>query len=369
MNITILHENIQRVIQDLQKSIPSRPSLPILSCLLIQADESGSIHFSATDLNVGITAHFSGEVIEPGKVAVPAKVFIDFINSLEAGKLTLEVKDQTMKVISEGATAEIQCLSAEDYPTFPSKEGFELELPLETFTTAIQNTAFAASVDEARPIYTTVLLRAEEKQDLEVIATDGFRLATLNIPYSAQPFNLLIPAKGVQEVVRVALRKKEEKILFTVSEKLKQAFFSFGEVEILVRVMDGDYPPYQKIIPGSFSTQVTFDGGEFGQKLKTAIIFARESAGIVRLKIEQDVLKIISASSTIGHQESTVKIQLLSGGDQEIAFNVKYLSEFLQILKPEQVWFGMNEPLKPALFRPAGMENYRYIVMPFRLNQ
>ncbi len=369
MNITILHENLQRVIQDLQKSIPSRPSLPILSCILIQAEQSGKILFSATDLSVGITASIQGEVTQEGKVAVPAKVFIDFINSLPAGKITLQVENQTMKILSEGATAEIQCLSAADYPSFPAKEGFDLELPLETFTTAIQNTAFAASLDEARPIFTAVLLTAKEKQDLQVIATDGYRLATLEIPYSAQPFNLLIPSKGLQEVVRVALRKKEEKILFTVSEKLKQAFFSFGEVEILVRVMEGEFPPYQKIIPAGFTTQLTFDGNEFSQKLKTALIFARESAGIVRLKIEQDQLKLISASSSIGHQESSVRIQLIAGGDQEIAFNAKYLSEFLSVVKPDQVWFGMNESLKPALFRPAGMENYRYIVMPFRVNQ
>jgi len=369
MKITILHESLQRVIQDLQKSIPSRPSLPILSCLLIQAELSGKIFFSATDLSVGVTASIQGEVLEAGKAAVPAKVFIDFINSLSAGKISLTIQAQTLSIHSEGATAEIQCLAAEDYPAFPVKEGFDLELPLEVFTTAIQNTAFAASLDEARPILTAVLLKAEEKTGLEVIATDGFRLATLNVPYSAQPFNLLIPSKGLQEVVRVALRKKEEKILFTVSEKLKQAFFSFGEVEILVRVMEGDFPPYQKIIPSSFSTQITFDGGEFSQKLKTALIFARESAGIVRLKIEKDQLKLISASSTIGHQESSVRIQLISGGDQEIAFNAKYLSEFLQVVKPDQVWFGMNESLKPALFRPQGMENYRYIVMPFRVNQ
>lgn len=369
MQLTILHDNLQRVIQDLQKSIPARPSLPILSCILIHAEESGKIQFSATDLSVGITSIVQGEVAQPGKVAVPAKVFIDFINSLPAGKITLTVENQTMKISADGATAELQCLEAADYPAFPAKEGFDLELPLEMFTSAIQNTAFAASLDEARPIYTAVYLTAKENSDLEVVATDGFRLATLNLPYSAQPFNLLIPSKGLQEVVRVALRKKEAKILFTVSDKLKQAFFSFGEVEILVRVIEGDYPPYQKIIPASFATQLTFDGNEFSQKLKTALIFARESAGIVRLKIEQNEMKLISASSTIGHQESSVRIQLISGGDQEIAFNVKYLSEFLSVVKPDQVWFGMNESLKPALFRPAGMENYRYIVMPFRVNQ
>lgn len=369
MHITILHENLQRVIQDLQKSIPTRPSLPILSCLLIQAEESGKVTFSATDLNVGMTSILQGEVTEPGKVAVPAKVFIDLIGSLAAGKISLKLEGQTLSLASNSATAEIQCLTAEDYPAFPAKEGTELELSLTTFVSAIQNTAFAASVDEARPILTAVLLSAAADQALEVVATDGFRLATFTLPYAGQAFSLLIPAKGLQEVVRVALRNKEEKILFTVSEKLKQAFFSFGDVEILVRVMDGDFPPYQKIIPASFQTQITFDGSEFAQRLKTALIFARESAGIVKLKIEQTQLKLISASSTIGHQESSLSLQLISGGDQEIAFNAKYLTDFLQMLKPEQVWLGMNEPLKPALIRPVGAENYRYIVMPFRVNQ
>ncbi len=369
MQITLLHEALQKSIQDLQKCIPARPSLPILSCLLIQAETSGAIHFSATDLNVGITAHLQGEVTQAGKVAVPAKVFSDFINSLEAGKITLQVENQTMKIVSSSATAEIQCLSAEDYPTFPTKEGADFELPLDVFTSAVQTTTFAASLDEARPILTAVLLTAKPSENLEVVATDGFRLATCTIPYVQQPFTLLIPAKGLQEVVRLALKTKEAKILFTVSEKLKQAFFSFGDVEILVRVMAGEFPPYQKIIPPSFQTQITFDGGEFSQKLKTALIFARESAGIVRLKIVGDQLKLISASSTLGSQESSIHIQLIAGGDQEIAFNAKYLSDFLQVLKADQIWFGMNEPLKPALFRPAGMDNYRYVVMPFRVNQ
>jgi DNA polymerase-3 subunit beta len=142
-------------------------------------------------------------------------------------------------------------------------------------------------------------------------------------------------------------------------------------VEILVRMMDGEFPPYQKIIPASYETQIEFSGEEFSQKLKTAMIFARESSGIIRLLIqpEQHQLKIISSSTAIGSQESTVPMKTTSSGEKEIAFNIKYLSDFLSIVKPENIWLGMNEMLKPALFRPLGEEKYRYIIMPFRVNQ
>jgi DNA polymerase-3 subunit beta len=178
-----------------------------------------------------------------------------------------------------------------------------------------------------------------------------------------------MPAKALHEVIRIMGRKQATEAVFTVSQTLKQIFFSFDGIDILVRLMEGDYPPYQKIIPPAFATQVIFSGSEFGQKLKTAMIFARESSGTIRLEIGEKEMKIKSASSVLGTQESSMPIQLVQGSPVEIAFNSKYLSEFLQVLKPEEVWLGVNESLKPALFRPVDLPDYRYIVMPFRVTQ
>lgn len=367
MKIHVLQESLVQVIQDIQKAIPSRASLPILSCVLIEAKEDGNISFLATDLNLGVRSQTQGKVSEPGKIAVPAKVFIDFITSLDAGQIELSGNQQTLSIKSSSSQAKIQCFLADDFPIFPTKEGNELSLPASLFIPSVQLTAFAASLDEARPTLTAVLFTFGE--ETQIVATDGFRLTTLTMKQSLEMEPLLIPAKALQEVVRIALRKKTENVVFTVSEKLRQVFFSFEGVDVLVRVMDGAFPPYQKIIPSEFQTQVLIDGQEFGQKLKTAVIFAREASGIIRLALEGEELKIISASSTLGSQESSMPVQVLGGGNQEIAFNAKYLTEFLSVLKPEKIWFGMNESLKPALFRPEGMDNYRYIVMPFRVNQ
>ncbi len=369
MKLTILQEVLQQAIVDVQRGISSRPSLPILSCILLTAQKENTLSLAATDLNIGIQSTIAAEIEEAGVVAVPAKVFSDFIATLDAGSLSLELKENTLYVKNAFSKASFPCFPAADYPSFPTKEGQEISLPAEIFQQAVQSTAFASSVDDARPILTALLFSFGE--ELEVVGTDGFRLSTFSVPLSVTSLNknILLPAKALNEVVRISTRKQVQTVGFTVSDKLRQAFFSFEGIEVLVRLIEGEFPPYQKIIPAEFSTQIVFSGSEFAQKLKTAVIFARESSGIVRLKLSGTELMISSSSSSLGSQETTLPVKLLTGGDMEIAFNAKYLVDFLQVFKPEEIWFGTNESLKPALFRPTGMEHYRYIIMPFRVNQ
>ncbi len=375
MQVTVLQENLQQAIVDTQKSVSSRPSLPILSCLLLQTEDKDTLVFSATDLNIGVRSKISVKVDKPGKVAVPAKVFADYIATLDPGEVSLSLDQHTLTVKGKGSKATIQCFPAEDYPIFPDKEGQQLQFPAEVFSGVVQRTSFAASVDEARPILTALLFSFGDQ--LEVVGTDGFRLATVQLPKNAEKSSdekgselrqLLMPAKALNEVIRIMNRKQATEAVFTVSQTLRQIFFSFEGIDVLVRLMEGEYPPYQKIIPPDFSTQVTFSGSEFAQKLKTAMIFARESSGIIRLEISKEEMKITSSSSVLGTQESSLPVQMIKGENPvEIAFNSKYLSEFLQVLKPDEVWLGVNESLKPALFRPSNMPDYRYIVMPFRV--
>lgn len=370
MEIQVLQENLQQAIVDTQKSISSRPSLPILSCLLLKTEGKDTVVFSATDLNIGVRSKIAAQVKTEGKVAVPAKIFADYIATLDPGEVSLSLDQHTLTIKGKNSKATIQCFPAEDYPIFPEKEGQEIQFPAEVFSSIIQKTTFAASVDEARPILTAILFSFGKH--VEIIGTDGFRLATMELVSDKEKYplqQLLMPAKALNEVIRIMTRKQAKEAVFTVSQTLKQIFFSFEGIDVLVRLMEGEYPPYQKIIPPDFATQLIFSGSEFSQKLKTAIIFARESSGIVRLEIGDKEMKIKSASSVMGTQESSMPIQLVQGEPLEIAFNAKYLTEFLQMLKPEEIWLGLNESLKPALFRPVDLPEYRYIVMPFRVTQ
>jgi DNA polymerase-3 subunit beta len=372
MHLTVLQENLLASLQNVQRSIPSRPTLPILACILLKADKkTQTLLLSATDLNIGVRSYLQCEVEEEGMVAVPAKLFTDYVLSLDVGKITLSFAENSLTLTSPSSRATIQCLTASDYPLFPESEGEEFALSSELFLSIVKNTTFATSPDDSRPILTAVIMKLSEV--IEVAGTDGFRLSTSTFPlqenFSSSLPQILLPAKALNEVARIITRKQSEKISFKLSEKLKQVFFSFDGVDMLVRLMEGDFPPYQKIIPPDFSIQATFSGEEFAQKLKTAMIFAKESSGIVKLQVGKDSLKLLSASSAQGTQESTLPIKNLTGLEGEIAFNAKYLTDFFHNFGPSEVWFGMNESLKPALFRPIEMENYKYVVMPFRVTQ
>jgi DNA polymerase III subunit beta len=368
MKISVLQENLHQSLVDVQRCISSRPQLPVLGCILVVA-EKDKIQLFATDLQFGMMTTLQGKVEKEGKTAVPAKVFADLIATLSPGDVELTLTDHTLEVKAQDATAKLQTFSAEDYPVFPSLEGEEISFPLDVLAPAVQATSFAASLDETRPILTALSLQFGE--ELEIVGTDGFRLAKISLPYSAEPRQLLVPAKAVSEAIRIAIKKKVKTVAFTVSDKLKQVFFSFDGYDISMRLLEGQYPPYQKIMPAEFSTQIVFDAEEFQQKLKTASIFAREGAGIIRFVISEEGIKLHSSSSTFGNQESLVRAKHIGkfAGEQEIAFNSRYVQEFLSVVKPEQIWFGMNESLKPAALRPQGMEAFTYIIMPFRVNQ
>lgn len=367
MKVSLLQENLHQALTDVQKCVSARPQLPVLGCILLVA-EGDKIQFFATDLQFGMMTTVPGKVEVPGKVAIPAKVFTDLIATLSAGMIELSLVEHTLEVKATDATAKLQTFSADDYPAFPTREGEEIEFPLDVLAPAVQATSFASSLDETRPILTALCLNFGES--LEIVGTDGFRLARIVLPYSAEPRMLLIPAKAVSEAIRIAIRKKVQNVVFTVSDKLKQVFFSFEGYDISMRLLEGQYPPYQKIMPSEFAVEMVFDAGEFQQKLKTASIFARESAGIIRFVVKEEGLALISSSSTYGNQESLVRAKHLKDFtvEQEIAFNSRYVQELLSVVKPETLWFGMNETLKPAAFRPQGMSAFTYIIMPFRVN-
>lgn len=367
MKISLLQENLHQALNDVTRCISSRPQLPVLGCVLLVAEEN-KIQFFATDLQFGMMTTVPGKIELPGRVAIPAKVFTDLIATLSAGEIQMTLNDHTLEIKTADANAKLQTFAADDYPAFPKLEGEEIQFPLDVLAPAVQATSFASSLDETRPILTALCLQFGEQ--LEIVGTDGFRLARITLPYSAEERQLLIPAKAVSEAIRIAVRKKVEKVVFTVSDKLKQVFFSFDGYDISMRLLEGQFPPYQKIMPAEFSTQLVFDADEFQQKLKTASIFAREGAGIIRFIVKKEGLALVSSSSTFGNQESLVKAKHLKDFDveKEIAFNSKYVQDFLSVVKPQHIWFGMNEPLKPAAFRPEGMDAFTYIIMPFRVN-
>lgn len=366
MKFSVKQENLVKSLLDVKRVVPTKPQLPILQSVLIQA-ENGQINLLATDLYTGIKASVLGVVDQPGSVAVPAQALSEVITTLNPGNLEFELKENSLIIKGQGVEVKIQTFDATDYPPFPEKTGESITLLKSDLEKIVELVVFATAKDDSRPILTSILFNFE--QNNEVVATDGFRLATLTLDRDYSTQKMMIPAKAILEISRLQDKNENQEIEFTVSSELKQIFCSFSNTQMVIRLMEGEYPPYGKIIPADFSTQLTIDREDLIQSIKGAMIFARESSNIVRFEVEENQIIISATSPTLGNHISKIKTKVIQGTKAKIAFNAQYLMEFLTSVKDHQIWFGLNDSLQPAMFRPDGMTNYRYIVMPFRVNE
>jgi len=369
MKFTILQENLSKTLTFLQKAIPSKPQLPILSSILLEVKDN-KLTLSATDLYLGIKSQCIAQVEAEGAIVVPGDVFKQFIGSLAPGKINFELKDQNLLISAGKSKIKIPTQSNEDYPDFPQVKGSDLNLPLDVLDQIEKYVSFSASIDQTRPVLTTVLLKSIN-DGLEVVATDGFRLSTLFFSgiNSNQELNLLVPVKALSEVYRIAQSSQEKELKVTLSTELKQIKFVIGDTQVFVRLIEGDYPPYEKIIPTDFRVKVSIDGEQLSAEIKRAFILARDASNIIKLEIKDNSLIIRSTSPAYGNYEGVVEIENMSNENGELAFNAKYLLEFLNTVKPEKIYFGMNESLKPTMITVEDIKDFKYIVMPFRVNE
>lgn len=376
MKISVLQENLKLALSSVKRVIPSRPQLPVLSSVLFSVSKEG-IFLLGTDLYTGMKIQVKGSVEHEGQVAVPAAVLFETISSLSPGKVVLEKKEGSLSVSTTQSSVSIQCFSSEEFPEFPEKEGQEVRLSWDLFEKIVTFVPLATAKDDSRPVLTSVLFDMNTGENPpRVVGTDGFRMSVLSagkndlvLPEKLAISQMLLPAKAVQEVRRVLSQDEKKEVLWTLSTKMKQAFFSTDEVGMVVRLMDGEFPPYQKILPEQFSSVVEIDAEALLQNLKGAMVFAKEASQIVTLSFEDSHLVVSATSPSIGSHQSEVACSVVRGKPDKIAFNAAYIIEMIQAIKPQKLIFSMNESLQPAQFQVDEEPTFRYIVMPFRVSE
>ncbi|MEN8253712.1 MAG: DNA polymerase III subunit beta [Patescibacteria group bacterium] len=373
MKCTILQELLSSALKVGRLAVSGRSQLPILSTVLVRVN-SGKITLSTTDLYMGVRSTLTCSSEEDGLIAAPAQPFYELINSLPPGKIDIELKDTTLYLTSKNNSSQIQVMQADDFPPFPEMKGEKIELKRKDFERVIDCVPFAASRDETRPALTAVLFQLSKES--QVVATDGFRLSVLNLQNSYPEQDIMVPAKALQEVYKVISDKSEENIQFQLSLQLKQVFFVLGEYEIFIRLIDAEYPPYEKIIPRKFSFIAQIDVVEFQKLIKRACIFAKDSSYVVLLKFDKSSLVVEAASTSLGKQEGSMSITSIQGEKGEIAFNAQYLLDYLNNLRTnstdkqrKKIIFSMNDELQPAQFQSKEGDDFVYIIMPFRLQK
>lgn len=365
MKLTVLQENLKNALSSLQKAIPSKPQLPILSSVYIQA-KGESLTLAATDLYLGIKSTIPAKIEEEATLVVPGEILKNLIFSFSAGEVAIEKKDSSLVLKYDNSTSSLPYQVADEYPQFPEVNGQDYSLPSALLKKIEKYVAFAAALDQTRPVLASILF-SFKKEGLEIVGTDGFRLARLSVQETIPDLeqDILIPVKSLSEVFRMISQTEAEYVDFRVSQELKQVLFVVDGAEIYVRLTEGEFPPYQKIIPPEFTHSFTLDWQELQAQIKRAFLFSRDTSNIIRLEIAEGELHIKANSPARGDYHGSLALTH-SGEPLEIAFNALYLLDFLNMQKEGDIVFSMNESLKPAAFTTPEEDGYLYIVMPFR---
>lgn len=373
MKVSILQENLAKGLSTVSRSVASRATLPILTNILLATDK-GRLKLSATNLESGINLWLGAKVEEEGSITIPAKVLNEFVNSLPAEKIEMEVKQNSLIVTSGSFKADFIGTPATEFPQIPSFSGKPLLVfEKEELIKSLGQVIFAAAQDEGRPVLTGVLVKNAEGK-ITLVATDGYRLSIKDLNGEGKNLeqDLIIPAKTLLEVSRLVSEKKEEEqeIRLALTAEKSQVVFALSDVEFSSRLLEGEFPDFNKIIPRSFNTKAEFDKEEFTRAIKIASIFAREQANVVKFKIGSSAnssgLEITAETPQVGTNESQVAAKS-EGEPLETAFNCRFLLDFLSAVKGEEIVFEANGSLAPGVFKIKGDESFLHIIMPVRL--
>ncbi len=367
MHFVVLKENINKALSVVSKTLSTKPQMPILSCLLLRAKE-GKLQILSTDLELGIIYEIPVQIEKEGEIAIPGKLLADFIATLQTDKVEFEAEATKLIVKTKTTKASFTTTNTSEFPPFIEPPKNQRKLSFNKIKETIIRTVFAASIDEARPILTGVKTTLSQGK-MFMTATDGYRLSKeqINLDDTKEDTEIILPAQSLSEIVRIAQEVKANEISFAVVENKNQVVFTMPSVQIFTRLIDGEFPNTDKIIPQTFKTRVIIDKDIFSQAVKTASLFARGAANIIKIKVEKDGLKLSANNPQIGEDEDSVEAKV-EGEETEIAFNFRFLLDLLANFPGQEVIFESSGPLNPGVFKPKSEKiNFLHIIMPVRV--
>lgn len=381
MKLSVSQSDFSGALLSVSKSLAVRANLPILANILLVASGS-KLSVLATDLETATQTTVGCQVAQEGKITVPGKILGEFISQIPDGEIVVEKLGEELVLSAKGHSARFATMAVEDFPAIPKIEhGHILKINSSELSHAISKVAIAAAVDEGRPVLTGILCEIT-KDAVTMVATDGYRLSFQRVAVSSAaggnlPVKMIVPARAMIEVNKLIAESTGEdsevgNVEMIIAEGLNQLNAKIGNVEFTTRLIEGSFPPWQKIIPDKFTSLVNANREELVRLIRIASIFARDSGNIIKLTIGSkdgsgtSVLKVAAGNKQVGSNEAEMEVAL-SGRGGEIAFNFRYLLEMLSSVDSEDINFQMIESLNPGKLTVPGNQDYFYIVMPVRL--
>jgi DNA polymerase-3 subunit beta len=357
------------------RAVASRPHRPVLGNILFVADrDTGLIALTAFDLNWGIEVKFNANVTAGGSVTLPSQLLNDIVSRLPKGEVSIEVDldTATATLLCGSGRYEVRGLPADEFPALPQiVEGQISYLPVEAMLAGLNGSLFAASGDETKRILTGVHVKVNST-GLEFAATDGHRLAVVEMPYTDPPsqavdtLEVTVPARALRELERMLNQYGEGMIAVQFDQT--QIVFQGVQQTLTSRLLDGMYPDYRRLIPTEFKYQVTLERKALISALERVAVLADQKNNIVKITIDALNQEIVLAVDTpeVATGKESLPAQV-AGGDLEIAFNVKYLLDGLKAINTMDVLLSLNGSIIPAVLTPIGGTKMTYLIMPVQI--
>jgi DNA polymerase III subunit beta len=363
MKVTVEKNILLNGVQTVHNIITAKSTLPILSNILIETYKN-SLKLTATDLDIGITCVIPVEIQEQGAITIPAKRFSDIIKELPGDTVEITTKKNNSVIIeTENCQFKIMGLGFEEFPKVPEFRDKEVvRFDQSVLKQMLNLTSFAVSVDETRYILSGILFKIH-KNTLTMVSTDGKRLAIIEKKIkqdSEKDTHIIVPIKTIHELNRNL--KDEGELSMILGQN--QVLFDLGQVVIISRLIEGEFPDFKQVIPPVSETKIKINRNQFLLSVKRAALLSTPDYQAVKLEVFKNKLVVSKSTPDIGESREEVAVDY-QGKEMVIGFNPGYLIDVLKNLGDEEVEFEVTDGEKPGAIRANG---YIYIVLPMRLS-
>lgn len=368
MKIQVLQEELSKALNTTSRFASNKVQLPVLANVLLNG-EKNKLLIAATNLETSVSVKIGAKVEKEGAITVPARTITDIVSNLKPGQVNIEVEKESISLASSGFRSSVSGMNPMDFPSVPNETGAgSIGLSLKDFQDALSLVLFAVSIDETRPVLTGTLMIIKGEEAV-LVATDGFRLSQkkLKVGKGHEEKRLIIPKNVLSELIRIG---SGEKVEFSYKKSENQVIFGVNNIVLSSRVIEGEFPDFERIIPKEGKIRIVLDKEEFLRSVKVASVFARDAANVVKLAVSSDSLEILSESQQTGSQKTGLDAKIegnLSKDTFTIAFNFRFLEDFLGAVKSGEIHMEFSEPNAPAVFLDPKDTNFLHIIMPVRL--
>jgi DNA polymerase-3 subunit beta len=354
-------------LQVVARAVSTRATTQALGGILITS-QGGKLTLRATDLEMGLQTELDGEVDGDGTVLLPGRQLVEVARSLGVDDVTLETRDaeRDVELRSGSAVFHLRTLPSEDFPSFPESSSEPLRIPADVFSSTIDVVARAASRDDMRPVLTGTLVRAADRE-MTMVATDSYRLSVKRTVLEADVGGELeanVPARALRELARILGGEEAETV--EISLLPNQAVFASGRVVLTTRLIEGQFPNHEQLLPESFEHDVRLPREEFLEVTRRVSQLAQRNAPL-RLSFKPGELTVAAETPEVGDATETMPAAF-EGEPLEIGFNPEFLKDGIDSVQGDELLLRLISPLRPGLLQPGEGEDFRYLVMPIRLN-